>query len=147
MAYSITQECIGCTLCARLCPTEAAQGEKKQRHRIVAERCIECGTCARICPQHAVQDPFGRLVAGEKRKYWKKPVFDLDLCMACGICVDACPAGCLELGPPNKKDKTAYPALIDAKACLSCGFCVRDCPVDAVALVAPADERQMAKAG
>jgi ferredoxin len=125
-------------LCARLCPAGAILGEKKQRHRIVAELCIECGACGRICPKQSVQDPFGQTVKGEKRKDWKKPVFDLDVCMACGMCVDACPAGCLELGPPTRKDKTAYPVLADPEACLSCGFCVLECPVEAVFLAAPA---------
>ena len=139
MAYLITQDCTGCTLCARLCPAGAIQGEKKQRHRLDAELCIECGACGRICPAQAVQDPFGQVVKGEKRKDWKKPVFDLDVCMACGMCVDACPAGCLAPGPPNPKDKTAYPVLADPGACLACGFCVAECPVAAVVLAVPAN--------
>lgn len=137
MAYLITQHCIGCTLCARLCPAGAIQGEKKQRHRVVADLCIECGACGRICPEQAVQDPFGQVVKGEKRKDWKKPVFDADACMACGMCLDACPAGCLQAGPPTGKDKTPYPVLADPEACLGCGFCVAECPVEAVVLAPP----------
>jgi formate hydrogenlyase subunit 6/NADH:ubiquinone oxidoreductase subunit I len=137
MAYFITRDCIGCTLCARICPTEAIRGEKKQRHCIDAALCIECGACGRICPRQAVRDPFGRMVKREKKKDWKKPVFNLDACMACGMCVDACPAGCLELGAPSGKDKNAYPVLADSEACLGCGFCVDECPVDAVVLAPP----------
>lgn len=140
MAYQITDNCTGCTLCAHFCPTGAARGVKKARHAIAAQLCIECGACGRICPHNAVQDPFGRMAKSEKKKDWKKPVFDLGLCMACGICVDACPAGCLEPGPPDPKRKTAYPLLSDPGACLGCGFCARECPVEAVSLIAPADE-------
>lgn len=146
MAYHITQDCIGCTSCAKLCPTGAARGEKKELHTIAAEFCIECGTCGRICPKNAVEDPFGQRVKSEKKKDWKKPVFSTKTCMACGICVDACPVGCIVFGLPSKKDKTAYPELINTGACLSCGFCARECPVEAIELMPPMDE-PVAKAG
>ncbi|MBU1169978.1 MAG: 4Fe-4S dicluster domain-containing protein [Proteobacteria bacterium] len=139
MAYYITEDCIGCTSCAKLCPTGAAQGEKKKHHQIVQEHCIECGTCGRICPKDAVEDPFGSRVKGEKKKFWKKPEFNLKTCSACGICVDACPVGCIIYGKASKKDKTAYPELISNDGCISCGFCVYECPVDAVTLVPPQD--------
>ncbi|GAB6095566.1 hypothetical protein JCM14469_18180 [Desulfatiferula olefinivorans] len=145
MAYFITDDCIGCMSCARLCPAGAIRGAKKERHAIAEDLCIECGTCGRICPKNAVEDPFGLRVTSEKKKDWKKPAFTLKVCMACGMCVDVCPVGCLALGLPTGKDKTAYPELINAGACLSCGFCVRECPVDAVTLMPPADE-PMAKA-
>lgn len=146
MAYYITEECIGCTSCAKLCPTGAARGEKKKLHTITEEFCIECGTCGRICPKDAVEDPFGQKVLGEKKKYWKNPVFNLKTCMACGICVDTCPVGCITLQPATKKNKTAYPGLINATVCLSCGFCVQECPVEAITLEPPQDSL-MAQAG
>lgn len=146
MAYSITDNCIGCTSCAKLCPTGAAQGVKKERHTITPELCIECSTCGRICPKAAVVDPFGDVVQGEKKKFWKKPVFNKKTCMACGICLDACPVGCITFGGPDKKDKTAYPQLILADACLSCGFCVKECPVDSITLEPP-EGAQVVQAG
>ena len=91
MAYFITENCNGCTACTKLCPTEAIQGEKKQRHTIEAECCIECGACGRICTQNAVQDPDGRTVQSQKKSNWEKPVFHHKTCMSCGICVNACP--------------------------------------------------------
>lgn len=145
MAYSITENCIGCTSCANLCPTGAAQGVKKEQHTIVSDLCIECGTCGRICPKGAVLDSFGMVARGEKKKQWKKPEFNTKICMACGICVDACPVGCLSFGEPDKKDKTAYPGLLYGDACLSCGFCVGECPVEAITLDTP--EPSLAKAG
>lgn len=139
MAYSITDQCIGCSSCAKLCPTGAAQGVKKERHAIVPALCIECGTCGRICPKGAVLNPFGQVAKGEKKKFWKKPEFNAKSCMSCGICVDACPVGCITYGEPDKKDKNAYPQLIHADSCLSCGFCERECPVAAVVLAPPQD--------
>ena len=137
MAYFITENCNGCTTCARLCPNGAIRGDKKDRHVIDAGFCIECGACGRICPQDAVQDPAGRNVKSEKKKDWKKPAFNYKTCMACGICINACPVGCIAFGKPFKKDKTAYPELAHPGACLSCGFCTDECPVEAVTLAPP----------
>jgi formate hydrogenlyase subunit 6/NADH:ubiquinone oxidoreductase subunit I len=50
--------------------------------------------------------------------------------------------GCIILGLPDKKNKTAYPELINANGCISCGFCAKDCPVDAIVLMPPSAEDQ-----
>lgn len=144
MTYYITENCIGCTSCANLCPTGAATGEKKKRHTIDQEYCIDCGTCGRICPKGAVEDSFGQVVKGEKRKYWKKPAFNHKKCSGCGICLDACPVGCITFGNPDSKTKTAYPELINLTGCISCGFCASECPVDAITLVLPAESESQA---
>ncbi|QYZ79518.1 4Fe-4S dicluster domain-containing protein [Methanofollis formosanus] len=47
--------CTGCTLCAKVCPVDAATGEKKQTHRIDMEKCITCGSCIDVCPVRAVK--------------------------------------------------------------------------------------------
>lgn len=140
MAYYITDKCNGCTSCANICPTGAAAGEKKQLHSIAPEYCIECGSCGRICPKRAVVDSFGQTVENVKRKLWKKPQFDVDKCMACVICLDVCPIGCIVLGKPSGKDPNAYPELISLKACVSCGFCMEECPADAISLETPVVE-------
>ncbi len=144
MAYSITENCIGCTSCANLCPADAISGEKKKHHTIDSVYCIECGTCGRICPKNAVADPFGQVVKSEKRKYWKKPEFNHKKCSGCGICVDACPVGCIAFGQPDPKSKTAYPELINLNGCLSCGFCAGDCPVSAIVMAQPSDSQSEA---
>jgi len=146
MAYFITENCNGCTSCARLCPTNAIRGEKKERHIIDVQFCIECGACGRICPQSAVQDPSGRPVENLKKKLWAKPVFNYKACMSCGICINACPVSCIMFGTPSPKDKNPYPELVNPGTCLSCGFCADECPVEAVTLAPPAKE-PLAKAG
>jgi NADH-quinone oxidoreductase subunit F len=53
--YSITDDCIGCTLCAQHCPTEAIRMAPYEKHEIDPEKCIRCGTCRSVCPSDAVK--------------------------------------------------------------------------------------------
>ena len=52
--YVINNKCIGCTLCARICPESCITGSPKQRHYIDAEKCIKCGSCYEACKFHAI---------------------------------------------------------------------------------------------
>ncbi len=51
-------KCIGCSLCARVCPAAAMKmfnaAPKKLRPVINYERCIFCGYCVDICPVEAL---------------------------------------------------------------------------------------------
>jgi len=49
-----TEECTGCTMCARHCPADAIVGAAKTPHYIVAEKCIGCGSCVQACRLGAV---------------------------------------------------------------------------------------------
>jgi NADH:ubiquinone oxidoreductase subunit F (NADH-binding)/NAD-dependent dihydropyrimidine dehydrogenase PreA subunit len=53
--YSISEsDCTGCGACAKICPTQAIKGEKKQNHLILAEICSKCGSCIDVCKANAV---------------------------------------------------------------------------------------------
>ncbi len=52
--YYITEDCIGCTKCARNCPVSCISGKVKERHVIDTEKCIKCGTCMENCPVDAI---------------------------------------------------------------------------------------------
>lgn len=53
--YSISEtDCTGCGACAKVCPTQAIKGQKKQCHFILAEICSKCGSCKDVCKANAV---------------------------------------------------------------------------------------------
>jgi Na+-translocating ferredoxin:NAD+ oxidoreductase subunit B len=138
MPYTITEKCNGCGACMRLCPAGAISGEKKKLHTINGSLCIECGACGRVCPQSSLLDAGGSGCEMTKRSEWLKPELIMETCMACSICVDACPVGCLALSElPRDKGVDAFPYLKDPKACIGCGFCSKECPADALMMQKP----------
>ena len=46
--------CNGCTACAKVCPTNAITGEKRQPHVIDQSKCIRCGACYDKCKFNAI---------------------------------------------------------------------------------------------
>jgi NADH-quinone oxidoreductase subunit F len=50
----ITDACTGCGACARVCPTQAARGERKAVHEIDQGLCIQCGLCRDACRFEAI---------------------------------------------------------------------------------------------
>lgn len=54
LEYHITDDCIGCTKCARNCPVSCIEGKVKEKHVIDTEACIKCGNCMEVCPVGAV---------------------------------------------------------------------------------------------
>ena len=55
ITYLVTDDCIGCTLCAQHCPADAIEMKPYEKHEIDAEKCIRCGTCKNICPADAIE--------------------------------------------------------------------------------------------
>ncbi|MFZ5830134.1 MAG: NAD(P)H-dependent oxidoreductase subunit E [Planctomycetota bacterium] len=52
--YRITDQCIGCTICAQRCPVEAIPITPYARHEVIDEKCTRCDTCRQVCPAKAV---------------------------------------------------------------------------------------------
>ncbi len=54
ITFTINDECNGCMVCAKRCPTNAISGEKKAKHTIDQNECIKCGICNDVCKYDAV---------------------------------------------------------------------------------------------
>jgi len=42
--------CIGCTLCMKVCPTDAILGSNKRMHTVIERYCTGCDLCVPVCP-------------------------------------------------------------------------------------------------
>jgi len=50
----IPDKCKGCTLCARVCPSDAITGKVKEAHIIDPAKCVKCGACMEKCRFNAI---------------------------------------------------------------------------------------------
>ncbi len=81
------EKCVGCMMCAEVCPTTAIWGDFENRKEAVIDRaaCIGCGICKKQCQFDAI--------AGEI----KQPHDITEACTGCGACVAKCPKKCISM--------------------------------------------------
>ncbi len=54
-----TNECVGCGMCAIVCPRGVFEMSHRKALITVRDYCIECGACARNCPAGAISVQVG----------------------------------------------------------------------------------------
>jgi electron transport complex protein RnfB len=136
-AHVITEKCTACTICERVCPTNAiTSGEI---FYIDPDLCINCSVCGVYCPFDAIDDNRDVTVARIKVKKIPKAVVHEESCTGCEFCVDVCPFDAIEMRPYGDNVITDHPlpqtsqiAYVIEKQCVSCKLCEQVCIKDAI---------------
>lgn len=139
-AHFITDQCTACSICERVCPTNAITAG--ERYYIDPALCINCSVCGVYCPFDAIDDSLEVTVQKIKPKQVPKARVDEALCTGCEFCVDVCPFEALEmqdLVDPGDYSlpQTSRIAIVIDKNCVSCKLCEQVCIKDAIDVPRP----------
>jgi len=127
-SHFITDKCTACTICERVCPTNAISGG--ERFYIDPDLCINCSVCGVYCPFDAINDNREELVTHIKPKQVPKALVHEELCTGCEFCVDVCPFDAIHMQLCD--DGFNRIAVVTEKNCTSCKLCEQVCIKDAI---------------
>lgn len=65
VAFIREDECIGCTRCIQVCPTDAIIGAAKQMHTVIEFDCTGCELCVPACPVDCIDMPASGPESGQ----------------------------------------------------------------------------------
>ena len=152
----VGEDCIGCGICAKACPTNAIEVDKNEGSWTIQRmQCIQCSACVDSCPKKClnmenlytipdvvkVVDTFEIPAKPAKKADTKAaPSGDGDLqcdketCVFCGLCAKACPVDALTV---DRKEKVWE---VDKDTCVKCGACIDKCPKKCLGFGGAAEE-------
>ncbi|MBK5207521.1 MAG: RnfABCDGE type electron transport complex subunit B, partial [Polaromonas sp.] len=137
--------CIGCTLCIKVCPTDAILGSNKMMHSVIEPYCTGCELCLPVCPVDCISLED---VTGENTGWaaWSQELADLARARYAFHNTKArrekienderlekkaiekpadLPAHSLHTDPVALEKKRA---IIDETWCIGCTLCIKVCP-------------------
>lgn len=139
------ETCITCGLCARSCPSQAIQVDRKAGTWTISRfDCVQCGCCVLVCPKKCLRMEKGYTEPDVEKKSdmftkpkeekagvepgGERPVMDVEKCMYCTLCAKKCPQGAIEV---NRKELTWK---LDEEKCIGCSVCALACPKKALTM-------------
>jgi formate hydrogenlyase subunit 6/NADH:ubiquinone oxidoreductase subunit I len=77
-----------------------------------------------------------RLEASRCLRCFLNILLDVDSCVLCGLCVDACPVDVISLVPADTigEGSGTTALLLDESRCIRCGLCIDRCPSRALSM-------------
>ena len=96
--------------------------EKGQDSLFICNCCPDC--CVVLRELAKFENPLTYAISNFK------PIFNLESCKKCGICVEICPLNALELS----EIKNGKILNFNNEKCIGCGLCVSNCPHEAIKL-------------
>ncbi|MDP6519570.1 MAG: 4Fe-4S binding protein, partial [Planctomycetota bacterium] len=127
-AHFITDRCTSCSICERVCPTNAITAG--EQYFIDPGLCINCSVCGVYCPFDAIETEDAAVVQKIKPKQVPKALVHEELCSGCEFCEDICPFDAIAM----RLDEDGFNriASVTPKACTSCKLCEQVCIKDAI---------------
>ncbi len=143
----INDKCVGCGICASICPTESikngpilpiARGLVDMDYiNINKDSCCLCGLCASACPFDALEFKINDKNIKEMEEYpkWTKDAeIDTETCLYCKSCETACPQDAIKVARtlPKRENLVVGEIDVDQDKCINCKICEELCPGDAI---------------
>ncbi len=120
--------CLGFGTCVKACQFDAIEITEGRIAKINPEKCTACGKCIEVCPKDViVMVPYKQnvVITCNNKEKGRAVRSKCEVgCIACRICVKACPFEAIDF-----KDNLAF---IDYDKCTQCFICVEKCPTGAI---------------
>ena len=68
IADIVREECIGCTICIKVCPVDAIVGARHMIHKVLESQCNGCELCIKECPVNCMA-----MIENQSQRLWSWP--------------------------------------------------------------------------
>jgi len=68
IADIVREECIGCTICIKVCPVDAIVGARHMIHKVLEDQCNGCELCISECPVNCME-----MIVNPSEESWAWP--------------------------------------------------------------------------